>query len=137
MAIRIGINGFGRIGRMVLRAVINEAEFSNVEVVAINCSYDIDYMAYMLKYDSVHGRLKADVNAENDAFVVNGQKIQITAERDPAKIDWAAANVDVVVDAGAVCVIQPGGSMRDDEVIAAADERGLAMVMTGIRHFRH
>ena len=69
MAIRIGINGFGRIGRMVLRAVVQEAEFNDVEVVAINCSYDTAYMAYMLQYDSVHGRFKADVNTDNDALI--------------------------------------------------------------------
>jgi glyceraldehyde 3-phosphate dehydrogenase len=106
MAIRIGINGFGRIGRMVLRAAVQEAEFNDIEVVAINCSYDTAYMAYMLQYDSVHGRFKADMNTDNDAFVVNGKKIQITAERDPSKIDWAAANVDVVVESTGVFLTQ-------------------------------
>ncbi|OYZ03402.1 MAG: type I glyceraldehyde-3-phosphate dehydrogenase, partial [Methylophilales bacterium 16-45-7] len=63
MTIRVGVNGFGRIGRMVLRAAIQEAEFSDIEVVAINSSYEVDYMMYMLKYDSVHGRFNAEIEA--------------------------------------------------------------------------
>lgn len=99
MGVRVGINGFGRIGRMVLRAAIQEAEFSNIEVVAINSSYDVEYMIYMLKYDSVHGRFNASVEADNGHLVVNGKKIHLTAERDPANIDWnAAGGVDVVVE---------------------------------------
>ena len=98
MAIKIGINGFGRIGRMVLRAVVNEAEFADIDVVAINSSYDLDYMMYMLKYDSVHGRFDADVSADNGHLVVNGKKIHITAERDPVNIDWTASGTDIVVE---------------------------------------
>ena len=99
MGVRVGINGFGRIGRMVLRAAIQEAEFSNIEVVAINSSYDVEYMMYMLKYDSVHGRFNASVEADNGHLVVNGKKIHLTAERDPANIDWnAAGGVGVVVE---------------------------------------
>jgi glyceraldehyde 3-phosphate dehydrogenase len=98
MAIKIGINGFGRIGRMVLRAAVNEAEFSNIEVVAINSSYDLDYMLYMLKYDSVHGRFDAKLEARNGHLVVNGKQIHITAERDPVNIDWSASGTDVVVE---------------------------------------
>lgn len=99
MTIRVGVNGFGRIGRMVLRAAIQEAEFSDIEVVAINSSYDVDYMMYMLKYDSVHGRFNAEIEAKNGSLVINGKQIHLTAERDPAKIDWSAAGgVDVVVE---------------------------------------
>ncbi len=98
MAIKIGINGFGRIGRMVLRAVVNEAEFADIDVVAINSSYDLDYMMYMLKYDSVHGRFNADLSADNGHLVVNGKKIHITAERDPVNIDWTASGTDIVVE---------------------------------------
>jgi glyceraldehyde 3-phosphate dehydrogenase len=99
MAIRVGINGFGRIGRMVLRAAILEPEFKDIEVVAINCSYDVDYMIYMLKYDSVHGRFNADIKTANGNLVVNGKEIQLSAQRDPHKIDWASSNVDVLVEA--------------------------------------
>jgi glyceraldehyde 3-phosphate dehydrogenase len=98
MSIRIGINGFGRIGRMVLRAAILENEFKDIEVVAINSSYDVEYMAYMLKYDSVHGRFKADVKTDNGQLIVNGNQIHLTAERDPANIDWKVAKVDIVVE---------------------------------------
>ena len=98
MTIKIGINGFGRIGRMVLRAVVQEAEFNNVEVVAINSSYDLDYMIYMLKYDSVHGRFDGDVRAENGHMLVNGKKIHLTAERDPTNIDWKASDTEIVVE---------------------------------------
>ena len=98
MAIKVGINGFGRIGRMVMRAVVQEAEFSNIEIVAINSSYDIDYMLYMLKYDSVHGRFNADLSTDNGHLVVNGTKIHLTAERDPVDIDWSASGADIVVE---------------------------------------
>ena len=98
MAIKIGINGFGRIGRMVLRAVVNEAEFADIDVVAINSSYDLDYMIYMLKYDSVHGRFDAKLEAKNGHLVVNGKQIHITAERDPVNIDWTASGTDIVVE---------------------------------------
>ena len=139
MAIRIGINGFGRIGRMVLRAVVQEAEFNDVEVVAINCSYDTAYMAYMLQYDSVHGRFKADVNADNHAFVVDGKKIQITAERDPLKIDWAAASVDVVVESTGVFLTQEtcqahidGGAKK--VVQSAPGKDDTPMYVYGVNH---
>ncbi len=139
MTIRIGINGFGRIGRMVLRAVVQEAEFNDVEVVAINCSYDTAYMAYMLQYDSVHGRFKANVNTDNDAFVVDGKKIQITAERDPSKIDWAAANVDVVVESTGVFLTQEtcqahidGGAKK--VVQSAPGKDDTPMYVYGVNH---
>ncbi|MFM9836187.1 MAG: type I glyceraldehyde-3-phosphate dehydrogenase [Methylophilaceae bacterium] len=106
MTIRIGINGFGRIGRMVLRAAVNEPEFQGVEVVAINCSYEIDYMAYMLKYDSVHGRFNADVQTENGNLVVNGKKISVTADREPENIDWKKSGVDIVVESTGVFLTQ-------------------------------
>ena len=102
MAIRVGINGFGRIGRMVLRAVINEPEFSNIDIVAINSSYDIDYMIYLLKFDSVHGRFNAKLEAENGSLKVNGKTIHITAERDPANIDWKINNAEVIVESTGV-----------------------------------
>jgi glyceraldehyde 3-phosphate dehydrogenase len=139
MAIRVGINGFGRIGRMVLRAVVNEAEFSDIEVVAINCSYDMDYMAYMLKYDSVHGRFNASVSTNNGQFVVNGKEIQITAERDPSKIDWAAVDVDVVVESTGVFLTQEtcqphidGGAKK--VVQSAPGKDDTSMYVYGVNH---
>jgi glyceraldehyde 3-phosphate dehydrogenase (phosphorylating) len=139
MAIRVGINGFGRIGRMVLRAVVNEAEFSDIEVVAINCSYDMDYMAYMLKYDSVHGRFNASVSTNNGQFVVNGKEIQITAERDPSKIDWAAVDVDVVVESTGVFLTQEtcqphidGGAKKVIQSAPGKDDT--SMYVYGVNH---
>ena len=102
MAIKVGINGFGRIGRMALRAVIQEAEFSDIEVVAINGMQDLDYMAYMLQYDSVHGRFNGTVNVKDHALMVNGKKIVYSKERDPFHILWGASGVDVVIDATGV-----------------------------------
>jgi glyceraldehyde 3-phosphate dehydrogenase len=102
MAIRVGINGLGRIGRMVLRAAVQEAEFSDIEIVAINCSYDIDYIIYMLKYDSVHGRFNADVRSENGHLTINGKKVHLTAEREPANIDWTVNGADIIVESTGV-----------------------------------
>ena len=142
MTIRIGINGFGRIGRMVLRAALQEAEFNDIEVVAINCSYDTAYMAYMLKYDSVHGRLNADLNTDNDTFSVNGKSIQITAERDPANIDWSAASVDIVVESTGVFLTQEscqphllGGAKK--VVQSAPGKDDTPMYVYGVNHLEY
>ena len=96
MTIKVGINGFGRIGRFVFRAA---CERSDIEVVAINDLMDVDYMAYMLKYDSTHGRFKGTVAVEGGQLVVNGKTIRVTAERDPAALKWDQAGVDVVAEA--------------------------------------
>ncbi|MDM7323261.1 MAG: type I glyceraldehyde-3-phosphate dehydrogenase [Gammaproteobacteria bacterium] len=96
MAIRVGINGFGRIGRMVFRAAAQD--FPEIEIVAINDLLEPEYLAYLLKYDSVHGRFKGDVSVEGNYMVVNGKKIRLTAERDPANLKWGEVDVDVVVE---------------------------------------
>lgn len=96
MAIRVAINGFGRIGRMALRAAIKD--FKNIEVVAINDLLEPDYLAYLLKHDSVHGRFKGEVTVEGSHLVVNGKKIRLTAEKDPANLKWDEVGVDVVVE---------------------------------------
>ncbi len=98
MTIRIGINGFGRIGRMVFRAVTQEAEFKDIEVVAINDLLEPEYLAYMLQYDSVHGRFQGTVAVEGSNLVVNGKKIRLTAEKDPASLKWNEVGADVVVE---------------------------------------
>ncbi|MDY0330677.1 MAG: type I glyceraldehyde-3-phosphate dehydrogenase [Thiomonas sp.] len=99
MTIRVAINGFGRIGRMVFRAVAQEAEFSDLEIVAINDLLEPDYLAYMLQYDSVHGRFNGTVGVEGNHLVVNGKKIRLTAERDPANLKWSEVNADLVIEA--------------------------------------
>ncbi|MBR1406984.1 MAG: type I glyceraldehyde-3-phosphate dehydrogenase, partial [Bacteroidales bacterium] len=95
--VKLGINGFGRIGRMVFRAAY-ENFAGEIEVVGINDLLDADYLAYMLKYDSVHGQFSGDVKAEGNYLVVDGKKIQVFAEKDPANITWGALDVDVVVE---------------------------------------
>ncbi|MEM8107489.1 glyceraldehyde-3-phosphate dehydrogenase, partial [Morganella morganii] len=96
MTIKVGINGFGRIGRIVFRAA---QERSDIEIVAINDLLDADYMAYMLKYDSTHGRFNGTVEVKDGHLVVNGKTIRVTSERDPANLKWNEAGVDVVAEA--------------------------------------
>jgi len=98
MALKIGINGFGRIGRMVFRAIAKEAEFSDLEVVAINDLLEPEYLAYMLKYDSVHGPFKGDIAVDGKDLVVNGRRIRLTAEKDPAALAWGAVGADLVIE---------------------------------------
>jgi len=100
MAVKVGINGFGRIGRIVLR---NAIEHGDIDVVAINDPFiDSDYLVYMFKYDSTHGRFKGDVSFEDGKLVINGQKINVYAERDPASIPWGTAGADYVVESTGV-----------------------------------
>ncbi|MEK9953632.1 MAG: type I glyceraldehyde-3-phosphate dehydrogenase, partial [Curvibacter sp.] len=94
--IKIGINGFGRIGRNVLRSAV--ANFKDIEIVGINDLLEPDYLAYMLKYDSVHGRFKGEVSVEGGQLVVNGKKIRLTQERDPANLKWNEIGADVVIE---------------------------------------
>jgi glyceraldehyde 3-phosphate dehydrogenase len=95
MAIKIGINGFGRIGRMVFRAAVQN--FNDIEIVGIN-DLEPDYLAYMLKYDSVHGRFKGDVSVDGNDLIVNGKKIRLTAVKDPAELKWNEVGADVVIE---------------------------------------
>jgi glyceraldehyde 3-phosphate dehydrogenase len=98
VTIKVGINGFGRIGRMVFRAVAQEAEFSDIEIVAINDLLEPDYLAYMLQYDSVHGRFKGSIAVDGRDLIVNGRRIRLTAEKDPTALAWGAVGADVVVE---------------------------------------
>ena len=97
MAIKVGINGFGRIGRMVFRAAVEN--FANdIEIVGINDLLDPDYLAYMLKYDSVHGIFKHEIAVEGTNLVVDGKKIRLTAEKDPAALAWGDVGAEIVVE---------------------------------------
>jgi glyceraldehyde 3-phosphate dehydrogenase len=96
MTIKVGINGFGRIGRNVLRSAIQN--FSDIEIVGINDLLEPDYLAYMLKYDSVHGRFDGEVSVEGNTLVVNGKKIRLTQERDPANLKWNEVGAEVVIE---------------------------------------
>src|SRR5512141_2857298 len=96
MAIKVGINGFGRIGRMVFRAAVRD--FADIEIVGINDLLEPDYLAYMLQYDSVHGRFKGTIAVEGSTLVVNGRKIRLTAVKDPGELKWSEIGADVVVE---------------------------------------
>ena len=96
MTIKVGINGFGRIGRMVFRAAVKD--FKDIEIVGINDLLEPEYLAYMLRFDSVHGRFKGDVSVDGNTLVVNGRKIRLTAVKDPAELKWNEVGADVVVE---------------------------------------
>ncbi|MBI3778823.1 MAG: type I glyceraldehyde-3-phosphate dehydrogenase, partial [Gammaproteobacteria bacterium] len=96
MAIKVGINGFGRIGRMVFRAVAKD--FKDIEIVGINDLLEPNYLAYMLKYDSVHGRFNGDIKVEGNNLIVNGKKIRLTAVKDPAELKWSEVGADIVIE---------------------------------------
>jgi glyceraldehyde 3-phosphate dehydrogenase len=137
MTIRVGINGFGRIGRMVLRAAAQEKEFSNIEVVAVNSSYDINYIIYLLKYDSVHGRFDAKMEVVDGGLMVNGKLIKLTAERDPNNISWTG--VDVVVEStGAFLTVdtcQPHINNGAKKVVQSAPGKDdTPMFVYGVNH---
>jgi glyceraldehyde 3-phosphate dehydrogenase (phosphorylating) len=96
MTIKVGINGFGRIGRMVFRAAVQH--FPDLEIVGINDLLEPDYLAYMLRYDSVHGQFRGDVAVDGNTLVVNGKRIRLTAEKDPAQLKWGDVGATVVVE---------------------------------------
>ncbi|AOY92751.1 type I glyceraldehyde-3-phosphate dehydrogenase [Cupriavidus sp. USMAA2-4] len=112
MTIKIGINGFGRIGRMVFRAAV--ANFNDIEVVGINDLLEPDYLAYMLKYDSVHGRFDGEVSVEGNTLVVNGKKIRLTAVKDPAELKWDEIGADVVVESTGIFLTKEGAQKHID-----------------------
>ena len=137
MTIKVGINGFGRIGRMAFRAI--SKDFPEIEVVGINDLLEADYLAYMLKYDSVHGNFDGDIAVDGNSLVVNGKNIRLTAERDPANLAWGDIGADLVIectgffltaetcqkhiDAGAKKVVQ-----------SAPSKDGTPMFVYGVNH---
>ena len=106
MAIKVGINGFGRIGRNVLRAAVQS--FPDIEIVGINDLLEPSYLAYMLQYDSVHGRFKGTVSVEGNTLIVNGKKIRLTQERDPANLKWGDVGAEVVIESTGLFLDQEG-----------------------------
>ncbi len=137
MSIKVGINGFGRIGRMVFRAAVEN--FKDVEIVGINDLLDPDYLAYMLKYDSVHGRFNHDIAVDGNTLIVDGKKIRLTAEKDPAALKWDEVGADVVVestglfldDASARKHIEAGAKKV---VMSAPSKDGTPMFVYGVNH---
>ena len=107
MAIKIGINGFGRIGRNVLRSAVQN--FPDVEIVGINDLLEPDYLAYMLQYDSVHGRFKGELSVDNNTLIVNGKRIRLTQERDPGNLKWGDIGADIVIESTGLFLDKAGG----------------------------
>ena len=137
MAIKVGINGFGRIGRMVFRAV--HKEFKDIEIVGINDLLDADYLAYMLKYDSVHGRFAGKVSSEPGAMIVDGKKIRLTAERDPANLKWGDVGADIVIDSTGFFLTEEGCQKHIDAgakkvVMSAPSKDKTPMFVYGVNH---
>ncbi len=112
MTIKIGINGFGRIGRMVFRAAVQN--FDEIEIVGINDLLEPDYLAYMLHYDSVHGRFRGEIAVDNNTLIVNGKKIRLTQERDPGKLKWGEIGASVVVEATGLFLTKETGQKHID-----------------------
>ena len=137
MTTRIGINGFGRIGRMVFRAAIQN--FQDVQIVAINDLLEPEYLAYMLQYDSVHGRFKGEVSVRDGALVVNGQTIRLTAERDPANLKWGEVGADVVIESTGIFLDKAGAKKHLDAgakkvIMSAPSKDDTPMFVYGVNH---
>ncbi|HSR59633.1 MAG TPA: type I glyceraldehyde-3-phosphate dehydrogenase [Robiginitalea sp.] len=134
-ALRIGINGFGRIGRLVLRASM---ERDNVEVVAINDLLDVEHLAYLLKYDSVHGNFKGTVDVSGGHLVVNGKTVRITAEKDPTNLKWNEVGADIVAECTGIFTTLEmaqkhiaGGARK---VVISAPSADAPMFVMGVNH---
>ncbi len=137
MTIKIGINGFGRIGRMVFRAAVQN--FSDIEVVGINDLLEPDYLAYMLTYDSVHGRFKGDVQVDGNTLVVNGKRIRLTAVKDPSELKWVEIGADIVVEATGLFLTKEAGEKHlaagaKKVVFSAPSKDDTPMFVYGVNH---
>jgi glyceraldehyde 3-phosphate dehydrogenase len=136
MAIQVGINGFGRIGRLVFRRA---CELEDIEIVAINDLIDVDYIAYMLRYDSTHGRFQGTVEVLNGALVVNGRSIRISAERDPANLNWSEAGVDTVLESTGFFLTDEAARQHlqagaNKVVMSAPSKDDTPMFVMGVNH---
>ncbi|MCP3668811.1 MAG: type I glyceraldehyde-3-phosphate dehydrogenase, partial [Gammaproteobacteria bacterium] len=137
MAIKVGINGFGRIGRMAFRAI--SQEFSDIEVVGINDLLDADYLAYMLKYDSVHGNFNGEISVDGNNLVVNGKTIRLTAERDPADLKWSDIGADLIIECTGFFLTEETCQKHIDAgakkvVQSAPSKDGTPMFVYGVNH---
>jgi len=134
---KVGINGFGRIGRMVFRAALKH--FPDLEVVGINDLLEPEYLAYMLQYDSVHGRFKGELAVDGNTLIVNGRKIRLTAEKDPANLKWADAGAEVVVESTGLFLDQAkaGGHLAAGArkvILSAPSKDDTPMFVYGVNH---
>jgi len=135
MSTKIGINGFGRIGRIAFRnAILNDA----VDVVAVNDLLDVDQLAYLLKYDSVHGKFDGEVEVKNGHLVVNGNTIRVTAERNPEEIKWDEAKVEVVLDCTGIFTSKESAGAHlkagAKKVVISAPSKDVPMFVMGVNH---
>jgi len=138
MTIKVGINGFGRIGRMVFRAAVQNFP-NDIEVVAINDLLEPDYLAYMLQYDSVHGRFKGQIAVDGHTLIVNGKRIRLTAVKDPAELKWREAGADVVVEATGLFLTKEAGQKHLDAgarkvIFTAPSKDDTPMFVYGVNH---
>jgi glyceraldehyde 3-phosphate dehydrogenase len=141
MAIKVGINGFGRIGRCVFRAAVQNFG-DDIEIVGINDLLEPDYLAYMLRYDSVHGRFDGDVKVENGQLVVNGKAIRLTAERDPANLKWADIGADVVIESTGLFLSADTAQKHLDAgakkvLLSAPSKDATPMFVYGVNHQKY
>ena len=137
MAIKVGINGFGRIGRMAFRAIAKD--FPEIEVVGINDLLDADYLAYMLKYDSVHGNFDGDIAVKGNNLIVNGKTIRLTAERNPADLKWGDINADLIIECTGFFLTEESCQAHIDAgakkvVQSAPSKDGTPMFVYGVNH---
>jgi len=137
MTIKVGINGFGRIGRMAFRAI--SKDFPEIEVVGINDLLDADYLAYMLKYDSVHGNFDGDIAVDGNNLIVNGKTIRLTAERNPADLKWGDINADLVIECTGFFLTEESCQAHIDAgakkvVQSAPSKDGTPMFVYGVNH---
>ena len=135
MAIRIGINGFGRIGRLVFRAAIKQ---DDITIVGINDLLDVNHLAYLLKYDSVHGNFEGSIKVEQNDLVVDGKKIKISAERDPSVIGWGSMNTDIVAECTGIFTTLEKAKLHIDggakKVVVSAPSADAPMFVMGVNH---
>jgi glyceraldehyde 3-phosphate dehydrogenase len=140
MTIKIGINGFGRIGRMVFRAAVQN--FKDIEVVGINDLLEPEYLAYMLQYDSVHGRFKGDVSVDGNTLIVNGKKIRLTAVKDPAELKWGEVGADIVVESTGLFLTKESGQKHltagaKKVIMSAPSKDDTPMFVFGVNHEKY
>ena len=141
MAIKVGINGFGRIGRNVLRAAVQNFG-DDIEVVAINDLLEPDYLAYMLRFDSVHGRFQGEVSVEGSTLIVNGKRIRLSAERDPANLKWDEVGAEVVIESTGIFLTAEGAQKHIDAgakkvIMSAPSKDATPMFVYGVNHDKY
>ncbi len=138
MTIKVAINGFGRIGRNVLRCAVQNFS-DDIEIVAINDLLEPDYLAYMLQYDSVHGRFKGEVSVDGSTLIVNGKKIRLTQERDPAALKWGEVGATVVIESTGLFLTKETGQKHIDAgakkvILSAPSKDDTPMFVYGVNH---